>query len=268
MMAMRDPSMAHANSEFNIFLFSLLPGSNEEAEASFKKLQKGVKGFVKKIKRGFEKAGSFSLPRSTSNDTTEDDANGLEISSEDESVWSDEDIYYPSARTLTQSDAAETPVVRKNRRCRTITAKADADTPWSAASRRARRTKSWHTPRVSWIDIDSDSDDDMTSAEDTLSRHRRQKPLPRSRSLHALLFGVEGNSEEEASKNEVTFEIGSSDDDTVLMDTVDSEHLDAYQQNRSPCQLLVLDSNVKDAKKPTSPLGTLGAALQANEVAA
>eukprot|EP00931_Biecheleriopsis_adriatica_P066930 TRINITY_DN41148_c0_g1_i1.p1 TRINITY_DN41148_c0_g1~~TRINITY_DN41148_c0_g1_i1.p1 ORF type:complete len:267 (+),score=66.69 TRINITY_DN41148_c0_g1_i1:96-896(+) len=261
MMAMKDPRMAYfATVEFHKFLFDILPGSQEDADAALNKMRKGVKGFVKNVKRGIEKAGSFSLNRSSSSlDTTDEDTSGMEISSEAESVWSDEDIYYPTARELSTSDVADTRVARRSRRCKTINAKTDAETPLSL-KRRARRTKSWHTPRASWIDCDSDGDDDLTSADE------KQRPLPRSHSLHALLFGQEGNSAEMASrrlqsKNEVRFEIGSSDDDEVLLDILDPESHDGEQENslhQSPA--------TDNSAKPASPLGTLGAALKASEV--
>lgn len=161
------------------------------------------------------------MRRSNSADTTDDDALGLEISSEGESVWSDEEIYYPSASQMQDLNNPPRNFERRRRRSKTAFVDIDINAP-EIYGRRARRSHSCHVPKVTWSDVDSDMDDDPADFE-AQTADLKMKPghLQRSRSLQRLLRAWNKDHKNPQQRNsrpagkQVTFEIGSDDDDTL-----------------------------------------------------
>lgn len=161
------------------------------------------------------------MSRSSSTDTTDDDALGLEISSEGESVWSDEEIYYPNASSLQDLSNPPRNFERRRQRSKTTFVDIGINAP-EVYGRRARRSKSCHAPKVKWSDVDSDTDENVADYEaQAADLEIKRGHLQRSRSLHSLLRAwskdhkklQQGKSRPVGTH--VSFEIGSDDDDTL-----------------------------------------------------
>lgn len=183
----------------------------------------GVKKFVNKVKRGLQRAGSFTMSRSNSTDTTEDDALGLEISSEGESVWSDEDICYPKPLAMPDIENHPRTTKRARRRSKTTFVDIDINAP-ECYGRRRRRAKTCHVPKVTWSDDDSDMENDLDySTTEATDLKKKRGHLKRSRSLRDLLCTWGKDVKKKLQQGEtnrpsgvqVSFEIGSDDDENL-----------------------------------------------------